>query len=72
MNKIRVLIADVHNVLREGVHNLLELQGDIDIVGEASNGEEAVKLMSELAPDVVLMDIIMPKINGVEATKQIK
>jgi DNA-binding NarL/FixJ family response regulator len=72
MAKTRVLIADDHAVLREGMRRLLEQEKDIDVVGEASDGEEAVSLVDELKPDVVLMDIVMPKLTGVEATKLIK
>jgi len=72
MGKIRVLIADDHAVLREGMRRLLEQEKDLEIVSEAGDGEEAVRLVSELKPDVVLMDIVMPKLSGVEATKSIK
>jgi len=69
---IRILLADDHAVLREGMRNLLEREKDLEVVGEASDGEEAVELVSELKPAVVLMDIVMPKLSGIEATKQIK
>jgi DNA-binding NarL/FixJ family response regulator len=69
---IKVLLADDHAVLREGMRNLIEREKDMEVVGEASDGEEAVKLVSELKPAVVLMDIVMPKLSGIEATKQIK
>ncbi len=72
MPKIRVLIADDHTVFREGLRNLLEREGDLEVVGEASDGEEAARLGSKLKPDVVLMDIVMPKLSGIEATKLIK
>ena len=70
--KTRILIADDHAMLREGMRNLLEQERDFELVGEATDGEEAVKLAKELKPDIIIMDIVMPKLNGVEATKQIK
>ena len=72
MTKVGILIADDHAVLREGMRHLLEQEKDLEIVGEASDGEEAVRLVSELQPDIVLMDIVMPKLSGVEATRSIK
>ena len=70
--KIRILLADDHAVLREGMRNLIEREKDMVIVGEASDGEQAVKLADELKPDLVLMDIVMPKLSGIEATRLIK
>ena len=70
--KTKVLIADDHAVLRDGLRQLLERERDLEVVGEAGDGEEAVKLSNELKPDIVIMDIVMPKINGIEATKLIK
>jgi CheY-like chemotaxis protein len=68
---IKVLIADDHALVREGIRTLLNVQKDIYIVGEATNGAEAVSKVLELLPDVVLMDIVMPEIDGIEATRQI-
>jgi len=69
---IRVLVVDDHAILRDGIRSILESQEDIIVVGEASNGEEALTFVSNLLPDVVLMDISMPKTNGLEATRLIK
>jgi DNA-binding NarL/FixJ family response regulator len=71
MSKIRVLLADDHSLFREGLRSLLEDQNDIEIVGEAEDGLEATRLVGELKPTVVLMDINMPVIDGVEATRMI-
>jgi NarL family two-component system response regulator LiaR len=72
MEKIRVVLADDHPLLREALRSTFERQEDIEVVGEAGDGEEAVKLSSELKPDIVIMDIVMPNLNGIEATKQIR
>lgn len=69
---IRVLVVDDHAILRDGIRSLLESQEDIVVVGEASDGTEAIELVGNLIPDIVLMDISMPKTNGLEATKIIK
>jgi NarL family two-component system response regulator LiaR len=70
--KIRIAIADDHPLLREAMRNVLEQHEDMEVLGEASDGEEAVKLSSELKPDIIVMDIVMPKLSGIEATKQIR
>ncbi len=72
VGKIRVLLAEDHVVVREGTRELIRRERDMEVVGEAGDGEEAIQLAAELQPDVILMDIAMPKLNGVEATKQIK
>jgi two-component system, NarL family, response regulator NreC len=69
---IRVVLADDHRMMREGIRALLERQGDIEVVGEAADGREAVDLAARLCPDVVVMDVSMPLLNGVEATRQIR
>ncbi|MFO8175306.1 MAG: response regulator transcription factor [Longimicrobiales bacterium] len=70
-DRIRVLLADDHNVLREGLKALLDREPDLTVVGEAANGRDALRLAGELYPDVVVMDIGMPDLNGVEATRRI-
>ena len=68
---IRVFLADDHAVVRDGLCYLLEAQPDLTVVGDAGNGPEAVALVKRLKPDVVLMDISMPELNGIDATTQI-
>jgi NarL family two-component system response regulator LiaR len=72
MQKISILLADDHVLVRQGTRELLEREDDMRVVGEAGDGEEAVKLTAELHPHVVIMDIAMPKLNGIEATRSIK
>jgi len=72
MSKIRIVIADDHAVTRQGTCSLLEREKDLDVVGEAADGEEAVKLIEQLRPDVAIIDIAMPKLSGIEVTRQIK
>lgn len=69
---IRVLVVDDHAILRDGIRSLLESQEDIEVVGEAADGSEAVESTARLLPDIVLMDISMPKTTGLEATRLIK
>src|SRR6266446_4528205 len=71
MEKIKVVLADDHTVVRQGLRALLTAEGDIEIVGEAENGRQAVQLAKKLLPQVVVMDIAMPVLNGLEATRQI-
>lgn len=70
--RMRVILADDHVVVRQGLRTLLEAEPDIHIIGEADNGQEAVRLTKKLLPDLVLMDIAMPVLNGLEATRQIR
>ncbi len=72
MEAIRVMLAEDHAVVRQGTRQLLENEPDLKVVGEAGDGEEAIRLAREHKPDVIIMDIAMPKVNGIEATKQIK
>ncbi|MBI4671502.1 MAG: response regulator transcription factor [Chloroflexi bacterium] len=72
MKKIRVVVADDHTLVREGVRLLLEAQCDIEVVGEACDGREALTLAGQHRPDVVVMDIQMPNLNGLDATRAIK
>jgi len=67
----KVLLADDHQIVRDGLHNLLEKDAGIKVVGEAVDGREAVQLVRKLVPDVVIMDIAMPDLNGIEATRQV-
>lgn len=72
VSRISVLLADDHRVVREGLRALLSSEADLEVVGEAANGREAVTLAQQLQPSVLLMDILMPRLNGVEATRQIR
>lgn len=72
MGKIKILIADDHAVVREGTRQILEREPDLKVVAEAGDGEEAVRLASSSKPDVAIIDIAMPKVDGIEATRQIK
>jgi DNA-binding NarL/FixJ family response regulator len=71
-NKVRIIIADDHPLLRQALRNILEKQPDFEVIAEAGDGEEVIELATQLIPDVVIMDISMPKINGLEATRQIE
>ena len=68
---MKVLIADDHGIVREGLRCLIEKQSDWEVVGEAEDGQKAVQLAGELLPDIVIMDVAMPNLNGIEATRQI-
>ncbi len=72
MDTIRILLVEDHVVVRQGTRQLLEREQDLEVVGEAGDGEEAIRLVAQLKPDVVIMDIALPKLSGIEATKQIK
>jgi two-component system response regulator NreC len=70
--KIRVLIVDDHAIIRQALRLLLEGQGEVEVVGDAGNGREALAATEKFMPDVVLMDMVMPGLNGLEATRQIR
>jgi len=70
-DRIRVLIADDHAVVRQGLRTFLEVQDDIEVVGEAADGLEALSMVEVLSPDVVVMDLLMPRLSGIEATQRI-
>jgi NarL family two-component system response regulator LiaR len=72
LGKIKILIADDHAVVRDGTRRILEQEADLDVVAEAGDGEEAVRLATSFKPDVAIIDIAMPKLDGIEATRQIK
>jgi DNA-binding NarL/FixJ family response regulator len=71
MSPITILLAEDHRIIREGLRELLYSETDLKVIGEAENGRQAVSLTSQLCPDVVVMDVSMPLINGIEATRQI-
>ena len=71
MSKIRILVADDHAIIRKGFRYVIQQQQDLDVIGEAADGREAVRLARELEPDVVVIDIGMPQLNGIEAAEQI-
>ncbi|HEY6407582.1 MAG TPA: response regulator transcription factor [Ktedonobacteraceae bacterium] len=71
-DNISILITDDHALVRQGIRAFLELQPDLTVIGEADSGEEAVRMAAELVPDVALMDLVMPGMGGVEATRQVK
>jgi len=72
MSKIRIVLAEDHALVREGIRDLLQQERDMEVVGEAENGEEAVQRARTARPDIVLLDIAMPRLNGIEATRMIK
>ena len=71
INEIKIVLVDDHKLLRDGLRNIIEQKSNMHIIGEASDGREAIKISSKLMPDVIVMDVAMPGMNGVEAAKQI-
>lgn len=71
INEIKIVLVDDHKLLRDGLRNIIEQRSNMHIIGEASDGREAIKVSSKLMPDVIVMDVAMPGMNGVEAAKQI-
>ena len=70
-NEIKIVLVDDHKLLRDGLRNILEKRSNMNIIGEASNGREAIKICSKLCPDIIVIDVAMPGMNGIEAAKQI-
>jgi len=71
MKSIGILLAEDHAVVRQGLRRLIETEGDIEVIGEATTGREAVNMTRNLHPEIVVMDVAMPELNGIEATRQI-
>ena len=69
--KTRILLADDHAVVRHGFRRILDAQADLEVIGEVANGREAVQSATDLQPDVIVMDVTMPELNGIEATRRI-
>jgi two-component system, NarL family, response regulator NreC len=69
--KTRIMLADDHRIMREGLKSLLNEEADMEVIGDADNGRRAIEMVDELRPDVVVMDIGMPELNGIEATRRI-